>query len=144
MQAAGGAIEIKALRIERTDATIVGTGTLKVNENGRLDGLIRLAISGLDTIVPLLGIDKMIGQGIDRLTGDQSGSSGGLGALDRLLPGLSGVVRDSANTGVIDNLKKMGEPTKIDDKPAVMLPLRVADGAVYLGMVPLGRLPALF
>ncbi|HEY2527118.1 MAG TPA: DUF2125 domain-containing protein [Xanthobacteraceae bacterium] len=144
MQAAGGAIEIKALRIERTDVTIVGTGTLKVNEHGRLDGLIRVAISGLDTLIPLLGIDKMIGQGIDRLTGDQSGSPGGLGTLDRLLPGLSGVVRDSANAGVIDNLKKMGEPTKIDNKPAVMLPLRVADGDVYLGMVPLGQLPALF
>ena len=41
MQAAGGGIEIKSLRIERPDAIIVGTGTLTVNAHGRLDGLYR-------------------------------------------------------------------------------------------------------
>jgi hypothetical protein len=45
---------------------------------------------------------------------------------------------------VIENLKKMGERTEIDHKPAVVLPLRFSDGAIYLGMVPLGDAPALF
>ena len=45
---------------------------------------------------------------------------------------------------MIENLKKMGEPTEIDHKPAIVLPLRFSDGAIYLGMLPLGDAPALF
>ena len=60
------------------------------------------------------------------------------------MPGLSGVVREGANASVIDNIKKMGQPTEIDKKPAVALPLRVDDGVVFLGLIPLGVLPALF
>jgi hypothetical protein len=143
MQASGGDIEIKRLRIERPDAIIVGNGTLTINQDGKLDGLLNIAIAGLETIVPQLGIDRVIGRGIDRLSGNGQ-SSQGLGALDRLMPGLSGVVRDTANANVIDNLNKMGQPTDIDKKPAIVLPLRFSDGSVYLGMVPLGDVPPLF
>jgi len=144
MRAAGGGIEIKALRIERPDAIIVGTGTLTVNEHGKVDGLIRVAVAGVENIVPLLGLDQLIGQGIDRLTGGSSPAAPGLNALDRLMPGLSGVVRDSANSSVIETIKKMGQPTEIDKKPAVALPLRVTDGVIFLGLIPLGVLPPLF
>jgi Uncharacterized protein conserved in bacteria (DUF2125) len=94
--------------------------------------------------VPLLGIDQLIGQGIDRLTGGNGSPEQGLNALDRLLPGLSGVVRDQTNSNLIDNIKKMGQPTEIDKKPAIALPLRVADGVIYLGIIPVGVVPALF
>jgi hypothetical protein len=144
LQAGGGNIEIKSLRVERADAIIVGAGTLTVNEHGKLDGLIRVAIVGIDRIVPELGIDKAIGKGIDRLAGAGGQPQQGLGALDRLMPGLSGVVRDSANASLIDNIKKMGQPTEIEKKPAIVLPLRVSDGSVYLGMLPLGDVPPLF
>jgi hypothetical protein len=144
MHAAGGNIEIKSLRIERADAIIVGNGTLTVNSQGRLEGLISVAIVGVDHLVPLLGVDRLIGHGIDRLNGSSGQPTGGLAALDRLLPGLGGVVRDSANASIIESLKKMGQPTEIDHKPAIVLPLRFSDGAVYLGMLPLGAVPALF
>jgi hypothetical protein len=144
MHAAGGTIEIKSLRIERQDAIIVGNGSLTVNEHGKLDGLVRVAVVGVETIVPLLGLDRLIGQGIDRLTGSSGPSSQGLGALDRLLPGLSGAVRDSANASLIESIKKMGQPAEIDKKPAIVLPLRFADGSIYLGMIPLGSVPPLF
>jgi hypothetical protein len=144
MQAAGGGIEIKSVRIERPDAVIVGSGSLTVNEHGRLDGLITVAVAGIDNIVPLLGLDQLIGQGIDRLTGGSGSPAQGLGALDQLMPGLSGVVRQSATSGLISNIKKMGKPTEIDKKPAVELPLRVGDGVIYLGIIPVGALPALF
>ena len=144
MQAAGGSIEIKSLRIERADAVVVGVGTLTVNEHGRLDGLVRVAVAGIEHIVPLLGVDRLIGQGIDRLSGSSGQSAPGLAALDRLMPGLSGVVRDSANASLIDSLNKMGQPTEIDKKPAIVLPLRFSDGSVYLGMIPLGNVPPLF
>jgi hypothetical protein len=41
-------------------------------------------------------------------------------------------------------LKKMGQQTEIDHKPAVALPLRFSDGSVYLGIVRIGEVPALF
>jgi hypothetical protein len=144
LQSAGGSIEIETLRLQRADATVVGSGTLTVNAHGKLDGVIQIAVDGLDTIVPQLGIDKLIGQGIDRLTGANGGSAQGLSALDRLLPGLSGVVTAGANASVIDDLKKMGQPTEIDGKPATALPLRFADGSVYLGIIRIGEVPALF
>ena len=78
MQASGGGIEIKSLRIERPDAIIVGAGTLTVNEHGKIDGLINVAVAGIDNIVPLLGLDQLIGQGIDRLTGGSGSSAQGL------------------------------------------------------------------
>jgi hypothetical protein len=144
MQAAGGGIEIKSLRIERSDAIIVGAGQLTVNERGKLDGALNVAVAGIENIVPLLGIDQLIGQGIDRLTGGSGSSAQGLGALDRLLPGLSGIVHNQTNSGLVDNIKKMGEPTEIDKKPAIALPLRVADGIIYLGIIPVGVVPPLF
>jgi hypothetical protein len=144
MQASGGGIDIKSIRIERSDAIIVGTGKLTVNANGRLDGVLNVAVAGIENIVPLLGIDQLIGQGVDRLTGGSGSSQQGLNVLDRLMPGLSGVVRDQTNANVIDNIKKMGEPTDIDKKPAIALPLRVTDGVVSVGIIPVGVLPALF
>jgi hypothetical protein len=144
MQAAGGGIEIKYLRISQADALIVGTGKLSVSAQGRLDGLLRVAVVGIESIVPRLGIDRVIGRGVNRIAGMSGNSSQGLDALDRLVPGLSGAVRDSATANIVDNLKKMGERTEIDNKDAIILPLRIADGAVYLGMVPIGNVPPLF
>ena len=144
MQAAGGNIEIKYLRLAQGNAVILGSGTLTVNPQGKLDGLIRVAVIGVEEIVPLLGIDELIGRGVDRIAGAAGAPAQGLGALDRLVPGLSNAVRASANASVIENIKKMGQPTEIDHKPATLLPLRVTDSAIYLGMVPLGTLPPLF
>jgi hypothetical protein len=61
-----------------------------------------------------------------------------------LVPGLSETIRTTTTATLIDNLKKMGEPTSIDNQPAVVLPLRFADGAIYLGMLRIGEAPALF
>jgi hypothetical protein len=137
IQAAGGSIEIKSFRLTQTNAVVVGAGTLGLSPEGKLNGVVRVAIVGIEQIVPLLGIDRMIGQGIDQL----SGSSG---TLDRLVPGLSETLRDTANASVIENLKKMGEPTAIDNRPAILLPLRFVNGAIYLGMLRVGQAPALF
>ena len=144
MQAAGGGIEIKTLRLARSDAALLGTGTFTINASGRIEGELRVTVAGVENIVPLLGVDQLIGQGIDRLTGGSGSPAQGLGALDRLLPGLGGVVRESASAGLIETIKRMGEPTKLDGKPAVALPLRVTDGIVYVGIIPVAAVPALF
>jgi hypothetical protein len=137
MQAAGGGIEIKSLRIAQAKAVVVGAGALTVNAHGKFDGLVRVAIVGIEHIVPLLGVDRLIGQGLDQL-------SGGDGTLDRLIPGLGGAIRESANANLIDSLKKIGEPSSIDKQAAIVLPLRFSDGSIYLGMLRIGEAPPLF
>ena len=144
MQAAGGGAEIKSLHVKQANAIVVGSGTLSVNAHGKLDGLVRVAIVGIEHIVPLLGVDRLIGQGLDRLSGADTSSAQGLGALDRLVPGLSGAIREGANASVVENLKKIGQPSTIDNQPAIVLPLRFADGSIYLGMVRIGEAPPLF
>ncbi|MGC1777203.1 MAG: DUF2125 domain-containing protein [Xanthobacteraceae bacterium] len=144
MQASGGDINIKSIRIERADAIVSGAGKLTVNEHGRLDGTMTVVVAGIENIVPLLGIDQLIGQGIDKLTGGSGSPDRGLNALDRLVPGLGTAVRSQTNDSLIDNIKNMGQPTEIDGKPAVALPLRVADGVIYVGIIPVGVVPALF
>jgi hypothetical protein len=144
MAASGGGIDIKSVRIERPDAIIVGTGKLTVNAQGKLDGIVQVGVVGIDNIIPLLGIDQLIGQGINRLTGGSGSADQGLNALDRLLPGLGGVVRQNASASVIESIKKMGQPIEIDKKPAVALPVRVEDSVIYLGVIPLGVVPPLF
>ncbi len=144
MQASGGGIEIKTLRLARSDAALLGAGTFTINASGRLEGELRVTIAGVENIVPLIGVDQLMGQGIDRLTGGGGSPAQGLGALDRLLPGLGGVVREGASAGLIETIKRMGEPTKLDGKPAVALPLHVTDGIVYVGIIPVAMVPALF
>ena len=84
------------------------------------------------------------GQGLDRLAGADLSAAQGLGALDRLMPGLGAAVRETANASLIENIKKMGQPATVDNKSAIMLPLRFADGSIYLGMLRLGEAPPLF
>jgi len=138
MQEGGGGIDVKVIRIAQGNTIIIaGTGTLTVNDHGKLDGVLGLAVAGIERIVPLLAIDRLIAQGIDRLSGSDS-------VLDRLAPAISGAIRESANASVIENLKKMGQQTSIDGRPAVALPLRLVDGTIYLGVLPVGQIPSLF
>src|SRR5262249_4121554 len=113
LQASGGGIEIKTLRLARSDAALLGAGTLTINASGRLGGGPCVTIGRVEDIGPAIGIGQVNGQGIDRLAGGGSPAQG-LGALDRLLPGLGGVVREGANAGLIETIKKTGEPTKLD------------------------------
>ena len=145
MQANGGSVEIKALRLAQGKAIIVvGAGKLALNEHGKLDGVVQVAIAGLDQLVPQLGLGEMLAQGIDRLSGTPGTAAQGLNALDQIIPGLGGALRSSANAGIVDNLKKMGQPTTVEGQEAVVLPLRFADGGIYLGMLRVGDVPPLF
>jgi len=144
MQAGNGSFEIKSLHVVQNDVVVVGSGTLSLNANGRLDGVMRVTIAGIEHLVPLLGIDRLLGDGLDKLAGSPGATAQGISAIDRLVPGLSGALRESASASLGANLKKMGEPSSIGNQPAVVLPLRFADGAVYLGMLRVGEVPALF
>ena len=138
-----GAIELKSLRLQRADAILVGSGTVTVNARGRLDGMLQVSVYGLAALIPQLGIDQAIQQQIDRLAGSGQAEQG-LAVLNQLVPGLGNAVRQGTTVTVVDNIKKMGKPTQIDDKPAVALPLRLADGGAYLGIIRIGEIPPLF
>lgn len=144
MQAAGGGVDIKSLRFTHGDAIVVGSGNLRVNEHGKLDGVVRVAIAGLEAIVPLIGFDQMLARGLDQLSGTPGAGAQGMNALDQLLPGLGSALRQTANASLIETLKQMGEPGAIGNQPAIVLPLRFADGAIYLGMLRVGEAPPLF
>ncbi len=130
--------------LAKANVIVVGAGKLSLNAQGKLDGLVRVAIVGIEYLVPQLGVDRLIGQGIDRLAGTNGAAAQGAAALDRLMPGLGGALRQTATASVVENLKKMGQPSSIDQQPAIVLPLRFADGSIYLGMLRVGEVPPLF
>jgi hypothetical protein len=143
-RATDGGVEIKSLRLTKTNVVVVGAGKLSLNAQGKLDGQINVAIAGIENLIPLLGVDRMIGQGIDRMAGTNGATAQGAAALDRLIPGLGGALRQTATASIVENLKKMGQPSSIDKQPAIVLPLRFADGSVYLGMLRVGEVPPLW
>jgi hypothetical protein len=91
-------------------------------------------VVGLDQVLHKLGVDQMMAQG-------KVGST--INALDKLVPGLGAIARQNAAPGIIAGLGAIGQNATLDGKPAVTVPLRFNDGAVFLGPIPLGRvLPA--
>jgi Uncharacterized protein conserved in bacteria (DUF2125) len=80
----------------------------------------------------MLDIDRMMTEG-------QVGAS--FNALDRLVPGLGGMARQSAAPSLIAAL---GERTELEGKPAVAFPIRFDDGTVFLGPFRVGAVPPLF
>jgi hypothetical protein len=133
-QAHGGNVEITQARVKQGDVIATGTGTLSLSPSGGLNGQLQLTVVGLDQVLHKLGVDQMMAQG-------KVGST--INALDKLVPGLGAIARQNAAPGIIAGLGAMGQNATLDGKPAVTVPLRFNDGAVFLGPIPLGRvLPA--
>jgi len=132
IQTAGGSIEIVAARVAQGETVAVGSGTLGLKANGHLDGQLRLTIAGLEPFLKTIGIEHSAP--VDRL----------VGALDRFLPGLGAAARAQAGAGVLAGMALIGEQTMLEGRKAVTVPLRLADGVVYLGPIQIGRTPPLF
>jgi hypothetical protein len=136
LQAAGGRLEIKQARIQQGDVLAVAAGSLGLTRDGRLDGELTVTAAGLDKVLPKLGIDQLVAspQALEPT----------FGALDRLLPGLGRIARKQAGTGLAVGLALIGQPAELEGRKAISLPLRFADGAVYLGPVKVGAVAPLF
>jgi hypothetical protein len=136
IQAAGGGIEITQARVQQGDSLAVGSGTVSVNANGRLDGQLQVTVAGLEPFLAAIGAQQMVQQSpsVDRLAG----------VLDRLSPGLGGVARQQAAANIGLGINMLGQQTTLEGKRAVTLPLKFTDGAIYLGPIPVGKMPALF
>jgi hypothetical protein len=136
MQAAGGRIDITQARVQQGETIAVGSGSLSLNANGRLDGQLRVTVAGLEPFLASINAEQAVqtSPDIDKVAG----------ALDRLLPGLGGVARQKASSNLSLGINLLGEQTTLEGKRAVTLPLRFDDGSVFLGPIKFGNTPALF
>ncbi|HEX3710335.1 MAG TPA: DUF2125 domain-containing protein [Pseudolabrys sp.] len=136
LQAAGGRIDITQARVKQGPTLAVGKGTLSLNANGRLEGQLQVTVAGLEPFLTAIGAQKAVqtSRDMDKVAG----------ALDRLLPGLGNVAREQAAANLSSGINLLGQQTTLEGQQAVTLPLRLSDGAIFLGPIPVGKTPALF
>jgi hypothetical protein len=151
IQAGGGHVEIVQSRIAQGDLIAVAAGTLGLTADGRLDGELQMTVAGIEKVIPALGIEKMLEEGVPQATLDRVAPgvktrdvNNLLGALDRAIPGLGKVVKQNANVGVAAGINALGKEAVLEGKKARAFPLRFADGAVFLGPLKVAQIPPLF
>jgi hypothetical protein len=151
LQAGGGHVEIVQSRIQQGDLIAVAAGTLGLSAQGRLDGELQMTVAGIEKVIPALGIEKMLDEGVPQATLDRVAPgvksrdvSNLLGALDRAIPGLGKAVKQNANIGVAAGINALGTEAVLEGKKARTFPLRFVDGTVYLGPLKVGQVPPLF
>ena len=151
IQAAGGHVEIVQSRIAQGDLIAVAAGTLGLTAGGRLDGELQMTVAGIEKVIPALGIEKMLEEGVPQATLDRVAPgvktkdvNNLLGALDRAIPGLGKVVKQNANVGVAAGINALGKEAVLEGKKARAFPLRFVDGAVFLGPLKVAQIPPLF
>ncbi|TAI61171.1 DUF2125 domain-containing protein, partial [Bradyrhizobium sp. Leo170] len=151
IQAAGGHVEIVQSRIQQGEMIAISAGTLSLNANGRIEGELQMTVTGLERVIPALGIEKMLEEGVPQSTLDRVAPgvktqdlNNLFGALDRAIPGLGKVVKQNANVGVAASINSLGSEAMLEGKKARSFPLRFVDGAVLLGPIKVGQIPPLF
>ncbi len=151
IQAAGGHVEIVQSRIAQGDLIAVAAGTLGLTAGGRLDGELQMTVAGIEKVIPALGIEKMLEEGVPQATLDRVAPgvktrdvNNLLGALDRAIPGLGKVVKQNANVGVAAGINALGKEAVLEGKKARAFPLRFVDGVVFLGPLKVAQIPPLF
>jgi hypothetical protein len=151
IQAAGGHVEIVQSRIAQGDLIAVAAGTLGLNASGRIDGELQMTVAGIEKVIPALGIEKMLEDGVPQATLDRVAPgvktqdiNNLMGALNRAVPGLGNVVKQNANVGVAAGINSLGKEAVLEGKKARTFPLRFVDGAVFFGPLKVGQVPALF
>jgi hypothetical protein len=151
IQAAGGHVEIVQSRIAQGDLVAVAAGTLGLSANGRLDGELQMTVAGIEKVIPALGIEKMLDEGVPQATLDRVAPgvktqdvNNLLGALDRAIPGLGKAVKQNANAGVAAGINALGKEAVLEGKKARAFPLRFVDGTVYLGPLKVAQIPPLY
>ena len=151
IQAANGRIDILQSRLQQGNMIAVANGSLAITPDGLLDGELQMVVAGLEKVIPALGIDKILEQGVSQetlnrlapgLKAEQVDKA--MGALDKLIPGLGNVVRQQAPAALGGIVGMLGQKTTLEGKPAQAFPLRFADGAIYLGRIRIAQTQPLF
>jgi hypothetical protein len=151
LQAVGGHVEIEQSRIQQGDLIAVAAGNLSLGPSGHLEGELQMTVAGIEKVIPALGIDKMLEEGVPQSTLDRVAPgvksqdiSNLMGALDRAIPGLGKVVKQNANVGVAAGINALGKEATLEGKRARTFPLRFVNGAVFLGPLKVAQTPPLF
>jgi hypothetical protein len=151
LQAAGGRVDIVQSRVQQGDVISLATGSLGLTAAGNLDGELQMTVAGLENVIPALGLEQLLQQGVpqatlDRLAPDVKSQDVNnlFGALDRAIPGLGKMVRQNANAGVMAAVNSLGKDAVLEGKKARSFPLRFTDGAVFLGPMKVAQIPPLF
>jgi len=151
LQAAGGRIEIMKSRIQQGDMIAVAAGSVGLDAQGRIDGELQMTVAGLEQVIPALGIEKLLDEGVPQATLDRVAPgvrsqdvNSLLGSLDRVIPGLGRAVRQNAGAGIVAAVNMLGTAAELEGKPARSFPLRFVNGAVHLGPFKVGDVPPLF
>jgi hypothetical protein len=151
LQAAGGHVEIVASRIQQGDLIAVAAGTLGLSANGRLDGELQMTVAGIEKVIPALGIEKMLDEGVPQATLDSVAPgvktqdvNNLFSALNRAIPGLGNAVKQNVNSGLAVGINALGKEAVLEGKKARAFPLRFVDGAVFLGPIKVGQTPPLY
>jgi hypothetical protein len=151
LQAAGGHAEIVQSRIQQGDLIAVAAGTLGLTPEGRLDGELEMTVAGIEKVIPALGLDKMLDEGVPQATLDHVAPGvktqdvrNLLGALDRAIPGLGNAVKQNVNVAATAGINALGKEAVLEGKKARTFPLRFTDGAVFLGPIKVAQIPPLF
>jgi hypothetical protein len=107
-------------------------GTLSLTAPGGLDGHIQVTIVGLEQVLQMLYLNRMV---------PQADINVALDTLDQIVLRFGQFARQNAAPGVVAGLRAMGQGTTLEGKAAVVLPLRFVDGAVFFGQVPIALTP---
>ncbi len=151
IQQANGRLEVLQSRVLQGDVLSLGKGSFGITAQGYLDGELQMTVAGIEKLVPALGLEQVLDQGVQQETLDKYAPgvkahdvNSLLGALDRAMPGLGKVVRQNANVGLTAGLNALGQETTLEGRKARTFPLKFTDGAVYLGPFKVGQTPPLF
>lgn len=146
LQAANGRLEVTRLRMQQGDVIATGTGTLRLSPRGALDGELDVSVVNVDKLLPLLGVDRLVSRLLPQSTREKLAPQ-----LDKLMPGLGGLLRGAGGGGgpAVDGggsgvAAALGPSTEVEGKKAVRLPLRILDGRVMLGPFEIAELAPLY
>jgi hypothetical protein len=134
LQAANGRLDVTQARIRQGNVLMVGSGTLHLTARGALDGQMQLTVAGIEDLMTALGLDKAVGQASQN-------------ALNRVAPGLdlNGLLGSHGNAALAAmGATMLGQPTQLEGRQAVTLPLRFADGVVFLGPLKVADVAPLY
>jgi len=132
----GGKIDITEARLVQGETLATGSGTLTISAAGRLQGQLRLTVAGLEAFLKAIDAQNLVqaSPSMDKLAT----------ALDRFSPGLGQAAKQQVGANLSAGINMLGQQTTLEGRPAVSLPLRVEEGRVFLGPIPVGEAPPLF
>ncbi len=129
IQQADGRIEVRNARLKQGDLLAVASGNLKLTKQGYLDGELTVTATGLEAILPALGLEALSRQGGSR--SQRLGAA--LSLLDQMAPG-----------AISSAVSLLGEQVDLEGRRATKMPLRFKNGFATLGPVKLGQTPPVF